>query len=103
MDDNVLPNDSTYFQPFQEPAEQIIERKKESAKVLAIQNALKEHIKRLQERIEFYDKVTSVHDAVRTSKEEFMVVHNTYALMAQTLMAEKEYLEGLIPANLKDD
>lgn len=101
--DDIMPNEGSHFGGVPiEPTEQAIERKKQRAKTLEALQPLKEHIERLQERIEFYEKNSSVNDVVRVTKQEFMIVHNTYSLMAKTLRSEKEYLEGLIDTYAKN-
>ena len=93
MDDDIMPNDGTYFA---QPREQAIGRVKEKAKVLQGMDLLQDMIIRLEERIEFYGKTTSIPDAVRTNPTEFMAVSNSYSLTAKNLITEKEYLQGLI-------
>ena len=84
--DDVMPNDGTYFA---KPKEQVLSRKKEQAKVLQGLDMLKDMIERLDERIEFYNKTTSIPDTVRTDKEQFMAVSNSYSLTAKNLIAER--------------
>ena len=96
--DNVMPNDGTYFA---QPKEQVIEHKKERAHTLEGLHVLKDMVKRLDDRIDFYEKVTSIPDAVRVKPDEFLILHNTYTLVAKTLRSEKEYIEGLLDEHAK--
>jgi len=100
MEDDLYPNDSSYFIP-REPADQIIERKKEKAQTLESINELKAIVNRLDERIQFYEKNSSIPDDVRTDPQQFLILHNTYTLVAENLKSEKEYIEGLITSYLK--
>lgn len=94
--DDLMPNDGTHFNFMAEPEEQIIERQKEKAKTLEALPILEELIDRLAERAEYYEKTTSIPDAVRTKSDEFMALHSAYALMSRTMAEEKEYIEGLV-------
>lgn len=95
QEDDVLPNDGTYFMP-REPADQALERKKEQAIVLEGINFLKDMIGRLQDRIDFYEANSSIPDDVRVNEKEFMAIHNSYSLTAKTLKSEKEFLQSIV-------
>lgn len=95
MDDDVMPNDGSYFS-FREPVEQVVERKKERAKTLEYINTLQEIIDRLNERISFYESVKSIPDEVKLNPEELIRVLNANALTAENLTNEKVHLESLI-------
>lgn len=99
-EDSLYPNDSSYFLP-REPSDQIIERKKEKAQTLESLNELKSIANRLQERIDFYEKNSSIPDDVRTDPQQFLILHNTYTLVAENLKSEKEFIDGLITSYLK--
>jgi hypothetical protein len=100
-EDNVYPNDSSqYFMP-REPAEQIIERKKEKAQTLEALNEFRAIVNRLEERIRFYESVANIPDEIRTKPDEFLIMHNTHTLMVRTLTSEKEYIEGLLNAHIR--
>lgn len=94
-EENLYPNDSSYFLP-REPEDQSVDRKKERANTLEVIGELRKMVDRLQQRIEFYEKTTNIPEDVRTDPQQFLIVHNSYTLTAQTLRSEKEYLEGLI-------
>lgn len=98
MDDDLYPNDGTYFLP-REPKDQAIGRKKETAGTLEALPILQDLIRRLDERIAYYEKNSSVPEEVRTDPLQFLIVQNSYTLAAKTLISEKEYIEGLIDAN----
>lgn len=95
MNDDLYPNDSSYFIP-REPLEQELERKKEQAIVLEGMDFLKDMVERLQQRIDYFEKNSSIPDDVRTDTTAFMVLHNTHSMMAETLSAEKEMLQSVI-------
>lgn len=94
-DDDVMPNDGSYFFA-SEPADQALERKKEKALALEGMDFLKEMLGRLQTRIDFYEANSSIPEDVRTDPRAFLVIHNTYSMMAATLRSEREYLEDII-------
>lgn len=93
--DDLLPNDGSYFMA-SEPEEQTIERQKEKAETLEAYHQIQLLIERIQERITFYESVSSIPDKVRTDPREFLIMHNTHTLMARTLTNEKEYIESLL-------
>lgn len=95
QEDNVMPNDGTFFYG-KEPVDQVIGRKKEKAQTLEAMNVLKDLVARLEARIQFFESVTSIPDAVRTKPQEFLIMHNTHTLTAKSLQAEKEYIEQLL-------
>lgn len=96
MDDNLYPSDGTYFNPYEEPKEQVSARKKEKAKVLEGISVLNDLIERLESRIEFYESITSIPDSVRTKPKQFLIMHNTHSLVAKILLSELEYLTSLL-------
>lgn len=100
-EDNLYQADGEFFQPFREPLDQALERKRERAEVLKSKDELRAMIKRLQERIDYYEANTSIDDDVRLDPQKFLVMHNSYTLTAKTLRAEKQWLEGLIEANMR--
>lgn len=101
--DDLYPNDGEFLGGVPvEPLEQQLARKQERAKTLEALPELKKMIKRLEERIAFYEKTTSIDDDVRLDPEQFLILHNTYTLVAKTLINEKEHLKGLISANAKN-
>lgn len=95
MDDDLMPNDGTYFFP-REPADQIIGRKKEKAKTLEALTVLQELLDRLDKRIEFYASVDAMPDDVKTDAIKFMNMHNANQMVRDNLRSEKEWIEGLL-------
>ena len=98
QEDDVMPNEGAYFS---QPREQIKERRKERANTLEGLEILKQLLERYNQRIEFYEKTTSIPDDVRLDPAKFLILHNTHSLTAKTLIAEKEYIEGLIEEHTK--
>ena len=92
MSDDVYPN---YYLPT-EPLEQTIERKKERALALEGMDFLKEMVVRLEERIAYYEGVSSIPDEVRVEPDKFIIIHNTHTMLSKVLRSEKEYLEDII-------
>lgn len=95
MDDDLYPNDGSYFLP-REPKEQKIARRKEQAQTLESISVLEDLVKSLDAKIDFYENITSIPDEVRLNPSEFLIMHNTHTLMAKNLRAEKENIEELI-------
>lgn len=95
MEDDLYPNDSSYFVS-REPKDQNIARKKEKANVLEALPIIKEILERLTERIAFYENVRSIPDEVRLDPNAFLIMHNSNTLIAENLSNEKEYLEALL-------
>lgn len=85
-----------------EPVDQAIDRKKERAETLQVLPVLKDMIKRLDERIEFYQKHSNIPDEVRTDPNKFLIISNSYTMTAETLQSEKEWISGLLDANAKN-
>jgi hypothetical protein len=103
MNDDLYPNDPTFFGGVPlEPVEQIIERKKERAQTLEGATVLKDMINRMDERIAFYEKNSSIPDDVRLDPEQFLIMSNSYKLAAEALQNEKEWIVGLLDANAKN-
>jgi hypothetical protein len=103
QDDNVMPNDGTFLGGVpREPADQAVARKKETASTLESIAVLKNILKRLDERIEFYGSVDSIPDHVKLDVEKFLIQHNANELTRSNLRDEKEFIEGVIEANAKN-
>lgn len=94
-EDNVMPNDSTYFMP-REPVDQMIERKKERAKTLEVKGVISELIERFDEQIRHLNSVDSMPDDVKKDPTKFMNLHNSHELSIDYLRSEKSYLESLL-------
>ena len=94
-DDDLMPNNSTYFNFGREPKEQIIERKKERAKTLEKQDILKEILNHLDKRIAFYTSVDSITNDVLDDPDKFMHQYSANLLTRDNLMSEKEWILSL--------
>lgn len=94
-EDNVLPNDGSYFLP-REPAEQIIDRKKERAKTLEALSVLNEIIAHFDERIAFRDSLSSITVDISKDPLLFQKVFEVSRLLKQALEEEKSLLEEKI-------
>lgn len=98
MDEDLYPNDSSYWLPT-EPKEQKLARKKEQAKTLEAINILKEVVSRLEERIQYYASVDSIPDEVKFDPPAFLNMHNANQMVRNNLRQEKEYIQSLIDAH----
>jgi hypothetical protein len=98
QDEDLYPNDSSYFLP-REPADQVRARSKEKAKALQGLAVLRDMIKRFDERIAFYESVSSIPNEVRDDPQKFLIMHNSNTMSADNLRQEKEYIESLLDAN----
>ncbi len=94
-DDDLYPNDSTYWFP-REPKDQSIGRKVEKAKTLEGLAELKVVIAHLDEKIDFFERHSNIPDSVRTDPKAFLIMSNSYTMTAENLRAEKEYIESLL-------
>ena len=94
-EDDVLPNDGTYFFP-REPRDQSIARKKERAQTLADLNILKEIVEHLDLRVAFYSSIDAIPVEVKTDPTKFMNMTISNQMTRDNLRAEKEYIESII-------
>lgn len=95
MNDDVYPNDGSYYLP-REPKDQRIGRKKEQAKALEKQDILSELIQRLDNRISFYASVDSIPADVKADPEAFLIMHNANEQTRNNLSDEREYIVSLL-------
>lgn len=95
QEDDVYPNDGTYFMP-REPEDQDIARKQEKAKTLQGLSVLKEVVARLEARIEFFHSLDAIPAQEKTNPERFMTRHNANEMARNSLIEEKEFIEGLL-------
>ena len=102
MDDDLMPNDGTYFNPFQEPTEQKIERSKEKAKALEVKNAIENVIAHFEERINYRDTI----EALNVNLEEDPALHQKKCevneMLKLALIEEKGLLEDLLSTHSKN-
>ena len=103
MNDDVYPNDGTFLGGVpSEPVEQSVARKKERAQALEAQSVLKDMIQRLEDRIDFYERHSNVPEEVRTDAQAFLIISNSYTMTAERLRSEKEWIEGILDANVRN-
>ena len=93
MDD--MGNTGTDYFSIQEPADKVLERRAQQNKLQAGKALLDDVIKRLEERITFYDSLDSIDIDIETSPE----AHKTEVITGQktklNLIIEKEYFQAL--------
>lgn len=92
--DNLGNTESRYFSA-SEPLAQQAERVRQKNKIKAASEFLDDLIKRLEERITFYDSVNSIQSDVTTTPEEHLREVITNQKTADNLRAEKGLLEGI--------
>lgn len=103
MNDDVYPNNGEFLGGVpREPVDQATERKKETAETLQVLPVLKDMIKRLDKRIDYYQRHSNIPDEVRADPKKFLIISNSYTMTADTLQSEKEWIEGLLDANAKN-
>lgn len=93
--DDLMPNDGTYFAP-KVPEEQKSEIDTENIKAKAAEPVINDLIERFKERISYYKSVDSVDSSVLTVPDEFMHVIAANKIVAESLAAELDHLEGLL-------
>lgn len=69
--DNLYPTNGEYF-TVHEPKEQVIERKKEKAAVLEAKKLAEKMLARWEEKVAFYDAVSSIKVDINTAPEDFL-------------------------------
>lgn len=100
QEEDLVPNTGDYFTPT-EPAKQKVARTKEKANTLQALPILKELVKFLEGRIEYYGSVDAMPDEVKTDPTKFMNWHNANELTRANLISEKEYIESLLDTHAK--
>jgi hypothetical protein len=95
MDNDMLPNDGAYFMPT-EPVEQTRKRDSAKAATKAAEQFILEELKRLDERIAFYNTFNSIPTDVLGDPEllGFHIAANKQT--AANLNLEKDYLKGVL-------
>lgn len=94
-EDNVLPNDGTYFLP-REPKTQVIARKKEKAQVLEAKSVIEAVIKHFEERITYRDTLDSLNVSAVNTPELHLRACVTNDMLKMALIEEKRLLEELL-------
>jgi glycerophosphoryl diester phosphodiesterase len=97
---NLYPNDGQYF-TLPSPVDQKKEKDQEENEVIGTIPVLKDIVKRLEERIEFYSSVKSIPDEVKVKPEEFMHTVAAYDLLVTNLTQERTYIDSLIEDYIK--
>lgn len=93
--DDLYQNDSTFFYA-NEPKDQRIGRKSEKAQTLEALPILEGLVDHLAEQVEFLGSVDAMPKELKTQPTKFMNYHNANEMARNILLAEKEYIEGLI-------
>lgn len=96
MDDDLLPNDGSLFDPMAEPVEQAVERKKEKAKTLEALPIINEVIQHFQERIDYQDKLSSIQVDISADPALHQKAFEVKRLLRKALAEEKQLLEDLL-------
>src|ERR1017187_8749257 len=91
---NLYPLDGAAFKT--EPEEQTDEAKLEVAKAQSAGPILRDIIERFRQKIDFYNSVDSIPAEVKTNPQQFLIIHNANELTRDNLIAEVEWLEGLL-------
>ena len=94
MDDDLYPLDGAAFRT--EPKEQVDERKLEISKAQAAAPILEDIIERFEDKIDFYNSVDSIPPEVKTDPQKFLIIHNANELTRNNLIAEVDWLKGLL-------
>lgn len=89
------PNDGAFFQPTDEPEEQVMERNQEQAKVQSAMPVLEDLIIHLTDRIAFYDSIDSLEASIKDRPESFQMQVLANQQTKADLVIEKTQLEGL--------
>ena len=98
--DDLYPNNGEFMGGVPlEPADQAIERKKERAQAMEAHSVLKDMVRRLEERIDFYERHSNIPDEVRTDAQAFVIISNSYTATADALRSEKEWIEGILESS----
>jgi predicted component of type VI protein secretion system len=95
-DDNLMPNDGTYFGIPVEPVEQTVARKKEKAKTLEAKAEIERVIKHFEERIKYRDTLDSLNVSAINSPEMHLRACVTNDMLKMALIEEKQLLEELL-------
>lgn len=95
MDEDLMPNDGTYYFP-REPQDQVLARKKEKAQTLEGLTVLQDLLKRWEDKITYYSSVKSITEEVKRDPAAFMHEVAGNAVIVEILEAEKEYITELI-------
>ena len=99
-EDNLYPTSSAYM-PLVKNREDVLEESKEKASVQKSLPVIKDVIKRLQERIAFYNCIDSIDSTAMTNPDEFMHIVAAHKIVRSNLEMEKQALEELVETHIK--
>lgn len=95
MDDDLGLQQGDYYTAPQ-PKEQSYEEFETRAKVKAAKPFFEDILRHFTDRIKFYDSIDSIQVDIDEDPEIFQKVHAANKLVKQSLINEKEMIEGLI-------
>lgn len=95
MDDDIYPNDGTYYQPA-EPEEQVRARQQSHNKALAAKPMLKDLIDVFDQDIAQLARVDAIHVDPTTQPEEFLKAWYAAQEVVQYAKDKKAFLESLL-------
>lgn len=95
-EDDMYKTDGSFFGVPLEPLDQKLDRKKERAQTLSVLPILQSIIEQLEGDIAFYQSVKAIPDEVKADPAKFLIMHNANEMVADILLAKKEWVEGLI-------
>ena len=96
MDDDIYPNEGEAFAVIAEPMEQKIARTKEKGEVLQALPMLKDIIGRFEEQIALLNTLDSIPTSTRADEKMLLVNFHANDISKRFLVAQKEWLVGLI-------
>lgn len=102
MDDDIMPNDGSFFNPFQEPPEQKLARRKEQARALEVKPVIENIIQHFNERIAYRDTIESLAVDLLDDPAMHQKKCEVNELLKLALMEEKQMLEELLETYAKN-
>lgn len=101
MDDDIMPNDGTYFLP-REPKEREIARKSEKSKVLQDLKMVEELLVHLEQRINFRNSIDSIGVDITDNPALHQKMMHVNQLVKQELEAERGWIKDLIDTHARN-
>lgn len=102
MDDDLMPNDSTFYFLPREPKDQAIARKKERAETLKTLDELKKIVHHFDERIKYRDTIEALNVNLKEDPELHQKKCEVNEMLKLALTEEKNLLEELIDIHAKN-
>lgn len=96
QEDDIMPNDGTYFGIPSEPLDQSIGRKKEKAQTLEALSVIESVIQHFTERIAFRDSLEAIKPDLTKDPALHQKICEANELLKMALMEEKQMLEELL-------